>query len=108
MSAFNEVVRTDDETCPRCASRIHRAVQFKYGDTWQHRFVEGDRIQWGGNDIGEPGHSVVIVLGAAGACPLCGDVPDVDYDITIREDVIEDVRPSDGTYDYGGVAQTYI
>ena len=108
MSACNEVIRVAEEVCPRCGSKIHRSVQFKYGDTWQHCFVVGDRIDWGGNDIGEPGHKLVVVLGYPGECPVCGHVPDRTYDVSIRDDIIEDVRPSDGTYDYVGSRRTYF
>lgn len=108
MSAYNEVIRRDEETCPRCGSSIHRPVQFKYGDTWQHQFAVGDRIAWGGNDIGEPGHKLVVVLGDAGECPICGHVPDGTYDIMIEQDVITGVDQSDGTYDYVGSGETYI
>jgi hypothetical protein len=108
MSAYNEVTRVAEEVCPRCGSKIHRLVQFKYGDTWQHRFAVGDRIDWGGNDIGESGHKLVVVLGYPGECPVCGHVPDRTYDVWIRDDVIEDVRPSDGTHDYVGGGQTYF
>lgn len=102
MAAYNEVVRAEAEACPRCHSTIQRVVQFKYGDTWQHRYSVGGRLQWGGNDIGEPGHKLVVVVGYPGECPICGHLPNTTYDIMIREDVIEVVRPSDGTYAYVG------
>jgi DNA-directed RNA polymerase subunit RPC12/RpoP len=107
MGAYNEVVRTDAETCPRCNSKIHRVVQFKYGDTWQHRYAVGDRLKWGGNDIGERGHKAVVVIGDPVECPVCGYVPDSVYDVMLRDDVIDGVRPSDGTYAYIG-GQTYF
>jgi rRNA maturation protein Nop10 len=108
MSAYNVVIACDEEECPRCGSKIQRPVQFKYGDTWQYQYKIGDRIRWGGNDIGEPGHKVVVVEGYADECPVCGHVPDQTYDITIRDDVIECVLPSDGTYDYVGSGKDYF
>ena len=107
MSAYNDVIAREEE-CPRCESRIRRTVQFKYGDTWQHRYQLGDNFRWGVNDVGEPGHSVVVVEGSADECPVCGHVPDKTYDMTLRDDVIENVRPSDGTYDYVGSGQDYF
>jgi hypothetical protein len=107
MAAYNEVVRAGEEVCPRCGSKIHRVVQFKYGDTWQHHYAVGDRLDWGGNDVGEPGHKLVVVVGYPGECPICGHEPDITYDVTIREDVIDGIRPSDGTYDYVG-GRTYF
>ena len=50
MSAYNTVVLPDEEKCPHCGAAIRRRVQFKYGDTWQHDYMIGDRIKWGGND----------------------------------------------------------
>jgi hypothetical protein len=107
MAAYNEVVRTEEEVCPRCNSKIHRTVQFKYGDSWQHHYVVGDKLDWGGNDIGEPGHKVVVVAGYPSGCPVCGHTPDMTYDVTLRDDVLSEVRPSDGTYEYRG-ARTYF
>jgi hypothetical protein len=82
-------------------------VQFKYGDTWQHRYVVGDKLEWSGNDIGDPGHKLVFVEGAPGECPVCGHAPDMTYDVEVQEDVIVDVRPSDGTHVYLG-GQTFF
>lgn len=39
------------------------ASMFKYGDSWQHHYVLGDKLNWGGNDVGEPGHKLVVVVG---------------------------------------------
>jgi hypothetical protein len=108
MSAYNEVISCEEDECRRCGSKIRRTLQFKYGDTWQHRYEIGDHIRWGGNDVGEPGHKVVVVEGYAHECPICSHVPDKTYDITIRDDVIECVRSSDGTYDYVRSDQNYV
>lgn len=108
MSAYNEVVGIETEQCPRCQSIIQRPVQFKYGDSWQHQYSVGDRIKWGGNDIGEPGHLLVVVLGYPGECPVCGYVPDCTYDVWIKEDSIDSVQPSDGAYDYFSTGRTYF
>lgn len=106
MAAYNEVLRTEEEICSRCNSSIRRRVQFKYGDTWQHRYAIGDKLDWGGNDIGEPGHKIVVV-GYPGECPVCGHVLDSTYDVTLRNDVIYDLRPSDGSYECRG-ERTYF
>ena len=45
MSAYNTVVLPDEEKCPHCGAVIRRRVQFKYGDTWQHDYMIGDRIK---------------------------------------------------------------
>jgi hypothetical protein len=94
MSAFN-VVQGPNETCTRCGSSISRDVQFKYGDTWQHEYEVGDRIEWGGNDLGEPAE-LVIVTGIGDLCPVCGYLPEYEllYEIIVDEGVIESVQPS--------------
>jgi hypothetical protein len=102
------VVRDESEVCERCHSEIRRAVQLRYGDTWQHRFQVGDRVPWGGNDVGDPGRGLVVVAGYGDECPVCGFVPELDYDITIRDDVIESVRPSSGDYDFVATEKGYL
>jgi len=108
MSAYNEVFPAEEEVCERCGSSVRRPVQFKFGDTWQHRYSVGDRITWGGNDIGERGHRRVAVMGYPGVCPACGFVPDCTYDIIVEDDVIVCVQPSSGSYDYATNDQTFV
>lgn len=107
MAAYNEIVRIEEEVCPRCNSRIQRTVQFKYGATWHHLYAIGNKIEWGDNDIGEPGHKRVVVAGYPGECPVCGHLPDWTYDIALRDDVIDEIQRSDGAYTYRG-EQTYV
>ncbi len=45
--AYNTVVLPDEEKCPHCGAVIRRRVQCKYGDTWQHDCMIGDRISGG-------------------------------------------------------------
>lgn len=99
MSAFNTVMLPDEEHCPRCRSVIRRRVQFKYGDTWQHDYTIGDRLSWGGNDVGRP-ETLVKALGYPEDCPVCGHDLGGVFDVIIRRDVIEDVIP--------GTTQPYI
>jgi hypothetical protein len=92
MSAYNTVVLAAEEECPRCRSLIRRRVQFKYGDTWQYDYAVGDRISWGGNDVGKPA-GLVMALGYPEECPVCGfDIGGV-FDVILRAGVIEDVVP---------------
>ena len=99
MSAYNTVVLPDEEKCPHCGAVIRRRVQFKYGDTWQHDYMIGDRIKWGGNDIGKPAR-LVTALGYPEDCPVCGHDLDGVFDVVIRDGVIKDVVP--------GKTQPYI
>jgi hypothetical protein len=99
MSAYNTVVLPADEQCPHCGSVIRRRVQFKYGDTRQHDYAVGDRLSWGGNDIGRPA-TLVKVLGYPEDCPVCGQDLGGVFDVIVRSNVIEDVVP--------GSTQPYI
>jgi hypothetical protein len=92
MSAYNTVVLPDEEKCPRCGTGIRRRVQFKYGDTRQHDYVIGDRIKWGGNDIGKPAR-LVTALGYPEDCPVCENDLGGVFDVVIRDGVIKDVVP---------------
>ncbi len=99
MSAYNTVVLPDEEKCPHCGAVIRRRVQFKYGDTWQHDYMIGDRIKWGGNDVGQPAR-LVTALGYPEDCPVCGNDLGGVFDVVIRDGIIKDVVP--------GKTQPYI
>lgn len=92
MNAYNTVVLHNEEHCPHCGSTIRRRVQFKYGDTRQHDYEVGDRIAWGGNDVGEPA-TLVKVLGYPEDCPVRGNDFGGVVDVIVRNGVIEDVVP---------------
>jgi len=46
MSAFNILIIHSH--CPFCHNPIDLRLQFKYGDTWQHEYIVGDSLKWGG------------------------------------------------------------
>lgn len=98
MSAFN--VLAFDTICPYCRMRVTIALQFKYADTWQIEYRIGDKLKWGGNDIGRPGKASVVVDAAAEDCPQCGhDLG--DYDVFVEHDVLMNAREASGEYKYG-------
>ena len=69
MSAYNTVTDVP-ATCPQCQAKGSVRVQFKFGATWQYRYVFGDALRWGGNEVGTPGRVRVVADGAADApCP---------------------------------------
>ena len=70
MGAFNRYLR--DEECPGCGQQIERGFQFKFGHKWQIDYHAGDKLQWGGNDEGDPGLPSVRVFGVPESCPHCG------------------------------------
>lgn len=93
MSAFNTITATVE--CSKCGRCSDFEVQFKYGDTWQHTYNVGQRLRWGGNDVGIAGHKRVLVEGIGGPCRFCG-ADNVDFDVVVQEDVLVQVLPVRG------------
>lgn len=85
MGAFNTL--EVEASCPNCGTVAELSIQFKYGETWQHSYRLGDRLQWGRNDHGFPGMRKVEVLGTMAPCPSCGK-DDADYMVLIKNDVL--------------------
>jgi len=90
MGAFNML--TAEASCPNCGHQVVFEVQFKYGDTWQHRYLLGEKIKWGGNDIGRPGYRRVRVEAIGGPCSHCG-FDNLEFDIILDEDRITTLMP---------------
>jgi hypothetical protein len=94
MSAFN--ILNSDVQCSSCGQIYEGKIQFKFGDTWQFHYRIGDKIRWGGNDIGKPGISKVKVYGILESteCPICGKFNENnEYDINIECDYISGINP---------------
>ncbi len=89
MGAFNTV--RGQATCPICGEMGEFDIQFKYGDTWQHTYCVGEKIKWGGNAIGKPGHKKVLVEAISGRCPHCGR-DDIEFDVVLISDVITELK----------------
>ena len=109
MGSFNVVHA--DVACPRCGTVNHVGVQFKYGHTYQLEYSVGDELQWGGNDIGKPGHHRVVVLGIAEEdCQSCRFGSDDDWDVYVQlqDDRIIAVEPVTGCYDFVGAQETFF
>ncbi len=106
MGAFNIVTVT--MPCPGCQTPVMVRVQFKYADTWQHEYKLGDLLKWGGNDVGQPGRSRVVVDGVAEKCPTCGYDEEWSFYVLIENDVIKAVESASGRYDFASVRETYL
>lgn len=110
MSAYNIVIVR--QYCHDTGKAVEVGVQFKYGDTWQHKFRVGDTILWGGNDVGVLGAKRVVIDGIGEPCPACGfgEGPDQDagYEVWVSNDVITCVQPATGTYDFARSDSAYI
>ncbi|MBK8013951.1 MAG: hypothetical protein IPK13_21710 [Deltaproteobacteria bacterium] len=108
MSAYN-IVAGVSVTCPQCQAKVSVGVQFKFGATWQYRYVVGDLLRWGGNDVGTPGRARVVSDGAADSpCPACGYAGDWDFYVFIEHDRIVGVSEADGTYDFVRAGRTHL
>ena len=103
MGAFNTVEIL--EKCPGCNEEVNLEVQFKYGDTYQHHYRIGDVITWGGNDIGKPACTRVVVSGYE-VCPMCE--AELEYEVWLEKDRIVAVQPATGTYDFVSISRGYI
>ena len=86
MSAYNRLLVR--EQCDNCGTSIERAIQFKFGEVWQHDYSVGQKLTWGANNVGNPVESTVLVSGHPEPCPNCGHEPEWTYDLTVANDVI--------------------
>jgi hypothetical protein len=108
MGAYNLVLDVT-ASCPRCGTPSTIDVQFKYGATGQHSYRIGDRLTWGGNDIGTPGKGSVVVDGAADSgCSACGYDGDWDRYVHVSSDRIDRVTPADGSIDFVTASSSYV
>jgi hypothetical protein len=102
MGAFNILVA--ETNCPNCGKLAKFEAQFKYGDTWQHRYSLGQQLKWGGNDIGYPGCKRVLIEAVGGPCPHC-QKDDLDFDLLLESDRLVSIKPAskdrDRPPDYG-------
>jgi hypothetical protein len=67
-------------------------IQFKYGDTRLYEFRLGEKLEWGGNSVGEPNCRKVLVEGLAPSCPNC-QAEHLFFDISLEGDVLLAVAP---------------
>jgi hypothetical protein len=96
MGLFNTV--TLDSKCPSCTRIVPLRVQYKFGATRLFSYSVGDKIQWGANDVGEPGHHIVV-LGTPEQCTNCGHDDDREFYVYIVDDVIDSVELADGSWE---------
>jgi predicted RNA-binding Zn-ribbon protein involved in translation (DUF1610 family) len=101
MSSFNILIT--QIVCPNCGAKQQVRIQFKFGDTWQLQYKLGDKISWGGNDVGSPDLINVKAYGIAESltCTSCKEdsIPE-EYDIFISNSIITSVSPIQRISDY--------
>jgi hypothetical protein len=104
MSAFNTVIVP--WTDPKSGNTEDLRIQFKFGDTWQHEYRIGDKLLWGGNDVGPRDAKYVVVDGA-----LEGEAPNginEDFEVHVRDGIIERALPASGNFDFVSADENYI
>lgn len=71
MGLFNTI--QIEMPCPAGGERDTFAIQFKYGETYQHEYELGQRIRWGHPKLnqGVPGYRKVQVDACGGDCRHC-------------------------------------
>ena len=111
MGMFDMVLSSVPVECSRCKTWNLRWAQYSFGDNAMRSRHVGEIIVWDDYDPdqGERGHHLVgIEGGSADSCPQCGyhDM-DLEFDIVIRDDVIESVVPSRGEIDYTSQGNYY-
>lgn len=100
MGAFNTLKTTIK--CRECNQAYSADIQFKFGDTWQNEYRIGDKILWGGNDIGTRNLPKVKVYGVLSniKCPICKKAQCDEFDIIIEFDIIKEISQISNVEDY--------
>jgi hypothetical protein len=109
MSAFN--VLKANVHCSNCNTFYEASIQFKYGDIWQLKYRVGDKIKWGGNDIGKPNMHKAKVYGILeeDKCKNCGEINSInEFDIYLKDDVIIEVKPMENITEYFSTEGNYF
>lgn len=104
MGAFNTLKVVSP--CLSCQQVVELNIQFKYGDVWQHSYSIGERLKWGGNDIGVPEARRVVVDGAGEQCPKCGY--EGDYYIILEQDKLSSFEAASGKYDLVSCSESFL
>jgi len=108
MGAFNILIT--NIRCANCNNHYEAKIQFKYGDTWQFEYRLGDKLLWGGNDIGKSDTSNVKVYGILenDHCPLCKEENlNDEFDIIVQDDKIMGIQPLEDIRIYNDAGGNY-
>lgn len=97
MGAYNTLVGIK-QTCSSCSSKERLTLQFKYGETWQHQYVVGDKLFGGSNNVGNPNFRLVVIDAVSEGCPKCGFVE--VFIVVVEDNRIQSVELNYGKYDF--------
>jgi len=106
MGAFNEVL--GKLPCPQCLNLVEIEIQFKYGSVFQHKYKLGEKLIWGGNDVGMPDRARVVLDGEGSKCSSCGYDRDWPVYVYLDNDVITSVTVATGVYDFASVHESFL
>jgi hypothetical protein len=100
MGAYN--ILKVNEQCLNCGTSLMLNIQFKFGDTWQCNYLLGEKIRWGGADVGVQNLDKVKVYGISelAHCLHCKSPILEEYDIIVNKDIISSVVPMISLADY--------
>lgn len=102
MGTFNNLIV--EVVCASCSTRYKAGIQFKYAHTWLLDYRIGDKLEWFNEryDIGAPGKKLVKMYGVLGVehCPQGCVVGEEEFDIILRNDVLESYRKIEKREDY--------
>ena len=96
MGAYNTLVMRSK--CSNCDQETDISIQFKFGSTWNYKYLLNDEIIWGANDKGIKGMKRVVLDGVSEDCNKCNET--ADYLIYIENDIIKSVELNTGQYDF--------
>jgi hypothetical protein len=89
MGSYNILIA--DIKCSNCNASYEGKIQFRYGNTVQLKYRIGDKVEWGGNQIGNPNERKVKVYGILESeqCPVCANEnKNNEFDIFIENGVL--------------------
>lgn len=104
MGFFNILIT--HHVCRSCKNVVECPIQFKYGFVRQLTYHLGDRLEWGGNQEGDPSYKQVVAEAITEDCPRCGT--NEDYLILIEDNQLVAAWPDLGTYDWGTTDHPYV
>ena len=89
--------------CSECGNAYEGKVQFRYADSRQRFYRIGDKLAWGGNDVGKPGQKHVKAYGILenDRCDVCMMLnTSNEFDIYIFDDTIQGIDKLNNLDDY--------
>jgi len=103
MGSYNILIT--DIQCPGCGKKNEAHIQFKYANTWQHKYRIGDALLWSNTryDLGSASIRRVKAYGIIEStqCTFCNEniLPE-EYDVFIEDNVLRSCGTIEDPEDY--------